>query len=324
MLLVIGGTGELGSQVVRDATASGVDVRVLARPSSDVEDLLSLGAEVVRGDLADPESLTRACDGVDVVVATANTIVPRRGERTASLIPGYLYLAEHAEAAGVRRFVFVSVPTALIGRGAAEFEEKAEVEAALRGRSFELCVVRPSLFMESWLPAVGSRLAVDGHPRATLDRGFWLSRLAGLTLQRTIDLCGIAQLPGSPGVRHSFVSVGDVAAVVTAVALARTNSPTDVDIGGPAALTWREVAEVHGRILGRRVRSLRVPAALFAVLSWMLSRISPTASNLLAVQALVGLQPTIADPAVTAGLIGRTPVSVEEFLQVRGSAFSRE
>ncbi len=316
MLLVIGATGELGSKIVRNLRVGGADVRVLARPGSAVEDLLALGVDVVRGDLTDLASLDEVCVGVETVVATASTIVPRRGERTTcrALTEGYRRLAEKAEDAGVRRFVFVSVPTDLMGRGAAEFDQKAKVESALGGRRFELCVVRPSLFMQSWLPAVGSRLAVSGASRATLDRGFWLSRFAGAVLHRSIDRWGIAQVPGRRDVRHSFVDVDDVAAIVTNIALAAGSVPGEVELGGPAALTWREVAELHGRALERQIRCVRIPSGPFAVLSRALRPISPTAGHLLAVQALVGRRSTSIDSAAAEAYLGRPPTSVSSLL----------
>ena len=64
---VTGGTGFLGGYLVRDLLAKGVEVCVLARPSPRAEALEAAGVEVVRGDLADTESIARAVSGADVV-----------------------------------------------------------------------------------------------------------------------------------------------------------------------------------------------------------------------------------------------------------------
>ena len=71
MLLVVGGTGDLGGRVVRRLRAEGQDVRCLVRPGSEAGGLEELGVQVVRGDLTDPESLRAACVGITTVVATA-------------------------------------------------------------------------------------------------------------------------------------------------------------------------------------------------------------------------------------------------------------
>ena len=57
IILVVGGTGDLGSRVVRLLGEQGHDVRCMIREASSETDLRALGAEVVRGDLTDPASL---------------------------------------------------------------------------------------------------------------------------------------------------------------------------------------------------------------------------------------------------------------------------
>ena len=64
---VTGGTGFLGTALVRDLLARRVPVRVLARPSRRADLLESQGAEVVRGGLGDPDCIAHAVEGVDVV-----------------------------------------------------------------------------------------------------------------------------------------------------------------------------------------------------------------------------------------------------------------
>ena len=109
MILVVGATGQVGFAVLRRLRERGEEVRALVRPSTDASPVEGVGAEVVRADLRDPASLAGVADGVDVVVATANTIVPRRGERAdfGALEGGYAELGRAARAAGARRFVFL-------------------------------------------------------------------------------------------------------------------------------------------------------------------------------------------------------------------------
>jgi hypothetical protein len=66
----------------------------------------------IKGDLRDPSSLASACTGVKTIVATANIIVPRRGERADfhAIASGYEELGQLARAAGVGRLLFISVP----------------------------------------------------------------------------------------------------------------------------------------------------------------------------------------------------------------------
>ncbi len=67
LVCVTGGTGFLGSYLVRDLLARGTNVRVLARPSPRADRLAAAGVEIAPGDLRDPESIARAVRGADIV-----------------------------------------------------------------------------------------------------------------------------------------------------------------------------------------------------------------------------------------------------------------
>jgi len=69
--LVLGATGQLGSNLVRALLAKGDEVRALIRPSSKATTLRGVELERIPGDLNDPDSLARACQGIDVVYHTA-------------------------------------------------------------------------------------------------------------------------------------------------------------------------------------------------------------------------------------------------------------
>jgi len=74
MILVVGGTGDLGGRIVRRLIEDGRQLRCVVRAGSDGSPLRARGAEVVTGDLTDPASLRMACEGVDIVVASATVI----------------------------------------------------------------------------------------------------------------------------------------------------------------------------------------------------------------------------------------------------------
>ena len=67
MNLVIGGTGFLGREIVCQLLERGQKVRTLCRRNEDIPS----NAEVILGDLADKESLQKACQGVETVYHTA-------------------------------------------------------------------------------------------------------------------------------------------------------------------------------------------------------------------------------------------------------------
>src|SRR5690625_5014723 len=113
MILIAGATGELGRRLAKGLRDVGQPVRALYRSTSDatvVQALRDAGVECVQGDLRDPESLSGACRGVEVVVSTASGISRPRAEDSLDAVDrqGHLNLLDASEDAGVQRFVYVS------------------------------------------------------------------------------------------------------------------------------------------------------------------------------------------------------------------------
>ncbi len=72
--LVTGATGFIGSVLVKELVSRGHGVRALAFPQEQAYDLVKMGAEIVRGDLTQPESLHGICDGMDTVFHLAGRV----------------------------------------------------------------------------------------------------------------------------------------------------------------------------------------------------------------------------------------------------------
>jgi uncharacterized protein YbjT (DUF2867 family) len=110
--LVVGATGHVGSQVTTKLADMGHDVTALVRQEGSViRDPYQGKITYVTGDLADEASLRKAVAGIDVVISTANGVVPQRnGGDAGSVNKAALSLIKICEEAGVKRFVQSSVP----------------------------------------------------------------------------------------------------------------------------------------------------------------------------------------------------------------------
>jgi uncharacterized protein YbjT (DUF2867 family) len=106
-VLLAGATGMLGARIAHHLLeAKDVALRLLVRPAalagvgrrSGLDQLVERGAELVEGDVADPASLLRATEGVDVVVSAL------QGGREV-VVDGQIALARVAAANGVRRIL---------------------------------------------------------------------------------------------------------------------------------------------------------------------------------------------------------------------------
>jgi dihydroflavonol-4-reductase len=116
--LVTGGTGFIGSHVVRRLLAEQVTVRCLARPGSNRANLTGLPVEIVEGDLSDPASLHRALEGCTQLfhVAADYRIWARHPEELERTnVEGTRHILLAAADARLERIVFTS-SVAAVGR----------------------------------------------------------------------------------------------------------------------------------------------------------------------------------------------------------------
>jgi farnesol dehydrogenase len=103
-VLLTGGTGFLGKNVARALHAAGHQLRVLARPASDLGGLPP-GHEVARGDVTDAASLAAAAEGCAAVVHMAALVkmwVPDRERFDAVNVGGIRNALAAARSAGAR------------------------------------------------------------------------------------------------------------------------------------------------------------------------------------------------------------------------------
>jgi hypothetical protein len=87
MVLVVGATGLLGSEVCSRLREAGRPVKALVRPTADPARIAALrdaGVQLVRGDLKDGVSVEAACTGTDTVISTASAARAGRGAARAT------------------------------------------------------------------------------------------------------------------------------------------------------------------------------------------------------------------------------------------------
>jgi uncharacterized protein YbjT (DUF2867 family) len=220
VILVVGGTGELGGRVVRLLRQQAEDVRCLVRPGTSAESLEAAGAEIVRGDLTQHDSLPAAVAGVDTVIATATAIARRlAGVKGPSIREvdevGMSALVDAADQAGVRRFVYLSYARADDGLGTPLERAKQTVEQRLRTTSMRPVVVQPDAYQEIHLAPLG-RFDVERGKVAVIGQG---------------------------DTKRRWVATDDVAALVAALAV-EPDPPEVLQVGGPEALTRNEAVAV--------------------------------------------------------------------------------
>ena len=289
MILVAGGTGSLGTRIVLGLRNRGKPVRVLARSTSNTGPLSAAGAEIVTGDLKDPASLARACQGGSVVITTASAT--RTGDDSVENVDGLgtRNLIAAAAAAGAEQFVLVSTMGASVDSPVPAFRAKGEAEQQLREGDMPFTILQPNAFMDVWFGMLIEQAVFSGQP---------------------VTLVGEARR------RHSFVAEQDVADYAIACIARPDAKRVTLTIGGPEALSLREVVGIYGDALGREIEVRTVapgepipglPPPVWGIAAGLESYDSPVPME--ALSRAYGIAPTSARDLVRSRLAGQ-PVKV--------------
>ena len=255
LILVVGATGVLGRETTQRLLAAGERVRASTRAPHTAQDLAGLGAEIVQADLINPQTLERACAGVDAVFVAAHSLMGT-GKYASRAVDGvgHRALIDAAKAAGVERFVYTSVRGAAVDHPVDFFRTKAEIEQYLRDSELDWTILRPSPFME-W------------HVHRLLGKGI-------------VDT-GRTTVFGSGNVPTNFIAAGDLAACASVALTAPRMGHRTLELGGPDNPTRRQIVELYERETGRTAKVRYVPVALMRIAGPLLRPINPVVSRLM-------------------------------------------
>ena len=313
-VLVVGANGQLGAACCRALVAEGHTVRGSVRDLDRAVGLESI--EVVVADLATGPDLDALLAGVEAVVITANVAAPRAGDDPARFTEGEHRLIDAAGRLGVTRIVLPSVPTTYVDAHVPIAAARRLLEEHVRTAVPGSVILRFPPFMEVWLALVGSSLPLRGEPHATIGRPSpflkplpWRHGLDGR--EPGADARAGAD-PPPPGVHRG-------ARRRQQRAPPRSGEPTwrgrPSRSAGPEVLTWVEVAEAFTVVLGRPVRAVSTPTAVFAVMAAVLRPFAPVPSATMALNRYLGASETAWSPGGGGLVDPSTMTTVEEFLR---------
>ena len=214
-VLVTGGTGTVGSQVVRELLARGVEVTVFTRDAKKAEKLPA-GARAVTGDLLDPAAIRSAFAGHDGLFLL-NGLGASENQEGLMAVNG-------ARLAGIRKVAYLSVHLVDEASHLPHFGSKISVEIALKDSGIPTTILRPSNYYQNdyWFKDV------------LLNYGIYPQPL------------------GSVGV--SRVDVRDIAEVAAAALTSGGRRFDIVNLVGPTAWTGEKTAAVWSKALGTPIR----------------------------------------------------------------------
>ena len=238
LIAVTGATGFVGRHIAAVLTRRGHAVRALVRRPIQARTLVSLGVELVPGDLADVAALTTLTRGAHAVVHLVGIIV-EKGPATfhAVHVDGTRRVVEAARQAGIERFVHMSAVGARDERGATPYHRtKWHAEQLVRASGLSHAVFRPSIIS-----------GPESAPIRTLAR---LHRWSPV-----VPVFGDGRFPTQP------VWVEDVA-LAFALAVEQPALSGAFELGGPQVLTYEEFLRAIGRATRHPRPLVHVPLAL--------------------------------------------------------------
>ncbi|MCM2292551.1 NmrA/HSCARG family protein [Allorhizobium sp. BGMRC 0089] len=218
-ILVTGSTGTIGAQVLAHLQARNADVRALTRSPETAQ--LPAGVTAVRGDLANPDSVRAALEGISTLFVLAPNVADELTQAMLTLTV--------AREAGIKGIVYLSVFGGDAYADVPHFAGKYTVERMIEALDLPATILRPSYFIQNDLRQK------DGLLKA----GVYASPIGG------------------KGV--SMVDIRDIgeAAAIELIRRERAPSPLGREIYslvGPDSLTGEGIAAIWSAALGSTVR----------------------------------------------------------------------
>ena len=290
-VLVVGGTGLLGEQVVAELLSRGKRVRALVRPTSDATRLERTGVEIARGDMMDPASLLDAMDSADAVVSTAAGYTRHsKGDTNEIDTIGNRNLADAASRVGVRRFVLTSILTCDQTPQVPHFWHKKLAEDRLEELGVPFVALRPGAFLDMIV-------RMGGDPFAKRRLMWFGSPKIPLTFVLTQDLAGyLAEAVDAPGVDGQRI-----------------------DIGWDRPVSIQDIAQISGQLLTQQIRVRTIPAGVINAAGAVVGRFSSTVNDMAAMMRWFQTGRYVADPSRQREVFGQLPTPEEAIARLLGS-----
>jgi uncharacterized protein YbjT (DUF2867 family) len=253
-ILIAGATGYVGGRLIRILEDKGERVRCLARRPDVLCNRVGPDTEVVRGDLADPDSLPRAFEGVDIAYYLVHSLGSQGNfeaeeERTAQ------HFAAAARNGKVRRIIYLGGLCDENAPPSSHIRSRLRVGEVLRSSGIETIEFRASII-------VGS-----GSLSFELIRAL-VQRLPIMITPRWVD------------VKAQPIAIQDVLTYLAAALELEAGAHRTYEIGGAEQMSYRDLMREYGRVAGLRRLFVPVPVLTPWLSSLWLGLVTPVFASI--------------------------------------------
>ena len=287
MILVTGGTGLNGKELLRVLSAKGVAVRALVRNPAKAEAIAALpNVEIVQGDMAHPETLAAGLRGVERAMLISSS--------DPMMLDVQTNFIDAARQAGVKHVVKLSGIMPELASAFRFARMHGEIEKRLEASGMAFTHLRAGEFMPAYFRQVPN-----------------------------ITAKGAMFLPMEEA-RIASIDVGDIAEIAAKVLTGSGHEGKTYPLTGPEALTMTEVAEKLSAAAGKTIRYVNVPpeAARQAQLAAGMPPYLADALFELFAERRNGKEAKVWPDAQA--LLGRLPTSFDEFARRNAAVFRGE
>jgi uncharacterized protein YbjT (DUF2867 family) len=232
-LLIVGATGTLGRQIVRRALDEGYEVHCLVRNPRKATFLKEWGATLIEGDLCQPETLSAALAGVSAVIDAATSRPNDSLGMKQVDWDGKVNLIQAAQAAGIERFISLSIMSAPAYPHVPLMDMKRCAETYLAASGLNYTILRPAGFHQGLI----GQYAIP------------------LLEKQAVWVMGEA----SP---IAYMDTQDVAKFAVRALTRPQTENQSFDLAGPRAWGPYEIIRLCERLSGRDAKISRMPAGL--------------------------------------------------------------
>ena len=164
---------------------------------------------------------------------------------------------------------------------------------------------------------MGSDLPVRGAEAATVQRPFWFSTRFFQGIKDDMTQKGTAGVLGDGLARRTYVCIDDMAEFLVRGVGHPSATNAVFDVGGPEALSQKEVVRTFEKVLGKPLVAKHALAVVFRIARYLLAPFSPAAANIMGLNYVSTYVESVIDMTETAPLFGVELTSAEQFLRQR-------
>jgi uncharacterized protein YbjT (DUF2867 family) len=253
MILVTGGTGFVGSHLIKRMHRDGIPVRAIVRDPAKASALNDIGVDVVKGDMSDTFSLEKVTTGVERVIHLVGIIQEAAGATFQSVhVEGTRNLLVAAKKNNVRHFFYQSALGTRPNAKSEYHKTKWAAEELVRDSGIPYTILRPSIIY-----GAGDQFTIR--------------------LSQMIRLSPLLPVIGSGKSRIQPIFIDDAVTCILKAVTSDCCLNETYEIGGPDQLTYEEVTVAIADAMGVKHPTLHLPLFLMKSVAAVFEAVLPKA-----------------------------------------------